>query len=115
MTQPISGTQFGISQIQKNPITEYFKRTVRDSGITLVSTDGPNLLTQEQALVGRDIEKLLEKDASDENIDKFIRGFKVLIKKEKYLTKALLPTVFRKSGTAARPQNIEIQQESLFR
>ncbi|XP_044262962.1 Fanconi anemia group D2 protein [Tribolium madens] len=116
MTQQMSITQSGISQISKNLITEYFKQIVRDSGIKLVSTDDPNGLTQEQALVVRDIEKFIQED--DDNVEKFIRGFKVLIRKEKYLKKALLPTVFRKKTSGDSTDDIaamEIQQESLFR
>ncbi|RZC34215.1 Fanconi anemia group D2 protein [Asbolus verrucosus] len=108
--------QSGVSQSVKNPVTEFFKQTVRNSGIKLASNDDPNILTQEQALVVRDIDKLLEENRSDDCIDKFLKGFKLLIKKEKYLRKALLPTQFRKAGSGNSPESdVNIQQESLFR
>lgn len=86
---------------------------MRDSGVKLVASDDPNVLTQEQALVVRDIDKHLDSDP-DENIDKFLRGFRVLVKKEKYLRKALLATSFKKQGGSPETE-VEIQQESLFR
>jgi hypothetical protein len=113
MTQPSSQSLTSKSQIAKNPETEVFKKIMHDSGIKLSSNEDPNVLTQEQALVVRDIDKLLEDD-SNECIDRFLQGFKILIKKERYLKKALMPTLF-KNSTNRTESDVEIQQESLFR
>ncbi|EEZ97594.1 Fanconi anemia group D2 protein-like Protein [Tribolium castaneum] len=108
-----------MTQINKNPLTEYFKQIVRDSGIKLASGDEPNILTQEQALVVRDVERAIQEGVSGDNVERFIKGFNILIRKEKYLKKALLPSVFRMRRSGGESCEdfgaMEVPQDSLFR
>lgn len=94
----------------KNLSTEFFKGVLRDCGIKLSSNEDPNYFTQEQALIVRDIDKMLED--VDDSVAKFMKGFKVLVKKEKYLKKAMMPSHFRKDNSDS---DDVFQQESLFR
>lgn len=94
----------------KNASTEFFKGVLRDCGIKLSSNEDPNYFTQEQALIVRDIEKMLE-DA-DDSVTKFMKGFKVLVKKEKYLKKAMMPSQLRNDTSDS---DDVFQQDSLFR
>lgn len=95
----------------KTASAEFFKSVLRDCGIKLsLNNDDPNYFTQEQALIVRDIDKMLE-DA-DDSVTKFMKGFKILVKKEKYLKKALMPSQLRKDDSDSDDL---FQQESLFR
>ncbi|KAJ8984875.1 hypothetical protein NQ317_002715 [Molorchus minor] len=89
-----------------------FKSILADAGISLSFTEGPHILTQEQALVVRDLEKSLGK--SPENVQEFMKGLMLLCKKVKNLRKCVLPTKFRRNGELS-DEAISIQQDSLFR
>lgn len=113
MSQSCSGILTSQSQTpsqRKNRSTEFFKKITHDSGIILTSDDSPNVITQEQSLVVRDLEKNLSQTPTE--IENFIKGFKVLINKDKYFVKALTPTQLKKSDT---DRVLKIEQESLCR
>lgn len=91
-----------------------FKNILNEVGVILSLGDEQHILTQEQALVVRDLEKLLEN--SSDRIEEFVHGLKALCKKQKYFRKALLLTVLRKNDNETiNYQNEKIEQESLFR
>lgn len=92
-----------------------FTNTLSGAGVLLSFTEDPHVLSQEQALVGRDLDKCF--GSSAENVEEFIRGLKVLCEKEKYFKKALLPTWFTRNPEDNENigANLKIQQESLFR
>lgn len=98
-----------------NPLQmAYFKEVLTEAGIILSYDDKPNILTSEQSLVIRDIEKALQNHISyPSNTEEFIMGLKRLCKDHTTFKKALMATQLRKlddiSGT-----NV-MQQESLFR
>ncbi|KAG5898486.1 hypothetical protein JTB14_015490 [Gonioctena quinquepunctata] len=92
-----------------------FRNKLKESGIYLsLEDDEPHLLTQEQALVVRDLEKYFENATGE--IEGFMKGLKVLCKKEKYFRKALSLTRLEKHDhNISRLRQGRIEQESLFR
>ncbi|XP_050510228.1 Fanconi anemia group D2 protein isoform X3 [Diabrotica virgifera virgifera] len=94
-----------------------FKTTLEEIGIQLSFGDEPHVLTQEQSLVVRDLEKYLEQ--SNDVFESFMTGLKILCKKEKYFKKALALTYLRKRNNetigASAGQRKKDEQESLFR
>lgn len=91
-----------------------FTNTLSAVGVFLSFSEEPHILSQEQALVVRDLDKCLGN--SPDNIEEFIRGLKTLCEKEKYFKKALLPSWFRRNNDDQEiGANLKIQQESLFR
>lgn len=81
------------------------KNILLETGIRLSSnTEDYHTLTQEQALVVRDLEKIVTTECTQN----FILDLKQLCSQEHLFRKALTHTILKKSG-------IEIQQESLFR
>ncbi|XP_056647952.1 Fanconi anemia group D2 protein [Diorhabda sublineata] len=92
-----------------------FKSTLKEIGIILCFEDEPHILTQEQSLVVRDLEKCLEN--SDKALQSFITGLKLMCKKEKYFKKALALTNLKKGeGDGVMENSIRrIEQDSLFR
>lgn len=104
---------------EKNRQMHYFKETLSEAGVIL-NTDGiHNILTQEQSLVIRDLEKIIEKHPMyPRNIEKFLAGLERLCKDEEEFRKALMPCDLQKSAPSAdlfnTTENIQ-QQESIFR
>lgn len=92
-----------------------FKNVLNEVGVKLSLGDEQHILTQEQALVVRDLENLLSN--SKERTEEFISGLKVLCKKHKYFRKSLLLTVLRKNdrNESQSSRSEKIEQESLFR
>lgn len=98
----------------KNQI-KVFKEILAVNGIELSLSDEPHVLTQEQALVVRDLEKYLDK--SDRPFKNFVAGLKLMCKKEKYFRKALVLTKLRKNNSNETLSGTQQknEQESLFR
>ncbi|KAJ8914604.1 hypothetical protein NQ315_017309 [Exocentrus adspersus] len=84
-------------------------------GVKLSFDDDPHSLTQEQALVLRDLDKCFSD--SPERVYEFVRGLKAVCKKEKYFKKALLPTWLKRNTDSDDSflTSVKIQQDSLFR
>lgn len=105
---------FQKSQDIKNQIRE-FKSTLEQIGIMLCFEDEPHVLTKEQSLVVRDLEKHLEN--SNKTLQSFITGLKIMCKKEKHLKKALALTNLKKAECDGVTESSirKIEQDSLFR
>lgn len=100
--------------------TKLFKDILRENGVILSRTDRSHILTKEQSLVIRDIEKALNKNDQDrdENVEKFLTGFKTCCKKDGFLHSSLLSTVLRKDAIDDSNDDSylnAIHQESLIR
>lgn len=107
-TSILSQTQ-SRSQLLPSGIDE-FKKPLAGAGVKLTaSSEQYHILTREQALVVRDLSKYFESSGTD-SIARFVSVLKYLCKKEKYVKKFLVPTLFR------RPDETEsnIYQDSLF-
>lgn len=98
---------------------QYFKETLSDSGVILISGTSPNMLSQETALVIRDLEKILEKDATyPRNIERFTAGLKRFCSDDEDFKKALMTTkLHQTSGSGDLFFNSEsvTEQGSVFR
>lgn len=91
------------------------KNTLLESGIELNLGDDPHILTQEQSLVVRDLEKTLE--YSPTRLNEFLESLKFMCSKDKYFKKALMVTNFSKNESCLSlgNRNQKIEQESIFR
>ncbi|KAK5650862.1 hypothetical protein RI129_001891 [Pyrocoelia pectoralis] len=93
-------------------VTSYFKEVLSQSGVSLNDGDVPNHITQEQALVVRDITKTLRSHISHpNNLEEFLKGFKSICKNEEPFRKMLLPTDLKKDDSLLSA----VQQESVIR
>lgn len=91
-----------------------FKNTLQEVGVILSFNDEPHKLKQEQSLILRDLNKILQ--GSDQACVEFVDGFKILCKKEKLFRKVLMLT--RKcdaNESTAKTKNEQIEQESLIK
>ncbi|XP_025834015.1 Fanconi anemia group D2 protein isoform X1 [Agrilus planipennis] len=96
----------------------YFMEIITESKITINFDKGPNIITQEQALVHRDIKRHLQNHISyPDNAEEVVTGLKTLCEDENCFKKALMPTVLSKSINSSTQENIEnkIYQDSIFR
>nr|XP_023021641.1 Fanconi anemia group D2 protein [Leptinotarsa decemlineata] len=103
------------SQQIKNHLND-FQNKLQIFGIKLsLEDEDTHKLTQEQALVVRDLEKYFE--GSKDSVEDFVKGLKQLCKKEKYFRKLLLLTRLEKNDSKepSRYRPGRIEQESLFR
>lgn len=76
---------------------KFFNDILQENGVILNTDDTPFVLTKEQSLVIRDIEKTLtENDDTEENVTKFVTGFKTYSKEGDFLHSCLLPTILKK-------------------
>lgn len=93
-----------------------FRKILQEVGITLSFNEEPHILKQEQALVLRDLDKILQ---PSENIcEEFVNGLKILCKKEKQFKKTLLLTHLKKddnNDTLSSRTRATIEQDSLMR
>lgn len=94
-----------------------FKNILQEVGIQLSFNEEPHVLLREQALVLRDLEKMLH--TSNDSCEEFISGLKILCNKEKHFRKVLMLTFLKKNrgdeNTGSWSRNEKIEQESLMR
>lgn len=84
-------------QSQKAPQT-LFISVLQESGVTLRADEECHVLSQEQALVVRDIDRCLTKHISyPNNLQEFLSGFKSYVVDEHNFRQALLPTRLKKA------------------
>lgn len=107
-----------LSQQERNQYTTlqtaYFDEVISESGIILSYNDSPNILTYEQSLVVRDIEKMLRSHISyPDNTEEFMMGLRSLCENQTMFQKALMCTQLRKKDDTNGTNRM--QQESLFR
>lgn len=100
---------------EKQHQMKYFKETLREAGALLTAEGAFNILTQEQSLVIRDLERLIE--THPRNTERFMVGLKRLCKNEDDFKKALMPSELHKTNAASADlfNNSVQQQESIFR
>lgn len=106
---------------EKTRQIQYFKETLSETGVLLIGGSSPNILTQEQALVIRDLTKHFEKQPQpSRNLERFIAGFKRFCRNDdEDFKKCLLPTELHKNGAGSadlfnNSENV-MQQESAVR
>lgn len=103
--------------VQKSQELKAFKKILQDVGIDLSFNDEPHILKQEQALVLKNLENILE--SSPEKCEELLNGLKLLCKKQKHFQKALSLTNLKKNHSNNRmkrkAQDERIEQESLMR
>ncbi|CAG9859429.1 unnamed protein product [Phyllotreta striolata] len=87
-----------------------FSTVLEEAGIELSCNDDPHVLTQEQALIIRNLEKHL---CSKTTLDSFSTALNCMRKKESLFRKALTPTVLSKKNDAESNRNAK--RESLFK
>lgn len=90
-----------------------FKNILQEVGIDISFSENPHILKQEQSLVLRDLEKLLQ--TSNDTCEEFVNGLKILCKKEKHFRKVLMLTQLKKGDAGERIRSERIEQESLMR
>ncbi|KAB0802406.1 hypothetical protein PPYR_04592 [Photinus pyralis] len=93
-------------------LATYFKEVLTKAGVSLNEGDTPNHITQEQALVVRDISKTLRSHVfHPSNLEEFFKGLKLICKNEESFRKLLLPTDLKKDDSL-QPT---VQQDSVLR
>lgn len=120
MSQQQSSQILSTPSLQKNQELKAkiktFKNILQEVGVHLSFTEEHHILKREQALVLRDLEKILQ---SNETCEEFITGLKILCEKEKHFRKVLMLTNLKKidsnDNISSRMRNEKIEQESLMR
>lgn len=103
------------SQSQKESPITYFQTVLKEAGIQLSQDERPNILTKEQSLISRDLEKMLkEHEAYPRNLNQFLSGFRKFYKNEDYFKKAFANSVLKKDDSESE-HHPGFQQESLIR
>lgn len=119
MSSDLTSNWSQTSSTERNRQTQYFKETLSESGVILISGTSPHILSQESPLVIRDLEKILLKHATyPRNIERFNGGLNRFCGDEEDFRKILLPTELHKSSESgdlfSNSENV-MQQESVFR
>ncbi|KAF5287142.1 hypothetical protein FQR65_LT12328 [Abscondita terminalis] len=104
-----------LSQKRKRDVSDleitYFNEVLKTAGLSLEQDDGPNIITQEQSLVVRDIIKTLQSHISyPTNTKEFTNGLKTFCNREENFKNALSPTELRKPDSSS-----SIEQDSTIR
>lgn len=94
--------------------TAYFNEVLAESGVILSYNGNLNILTCEQSLVVRDMEKMLRNHISfPDNTEEFVMGLRSFCEDDETFKKALMPTQLRKPDDVNGTNSM--QQESLLR
>lgn len=100
------------NKTQSTQNESFFTKALRESGVTFTNDESPIILTQEQSLVIRDLEKNLKNhEAFPINLQEFMKGLKKYVESEGNMSKLLTKTILQKQNYESQ----DIQQECLVR